>query len=85
MITHHFDATDEIKKIRHHKSLQRRKLYQQSRLTKLRAELVLLRNEGASFREIALWLRQAKRIKVTHTTVMRYLEKLPELKEKNHA
>lgn len=85
MSTHHFDATVELKKIRHHKSLQRRKMYQKSRLTKLRAELVLLRNEGASFREITLWLRQTKRIKVTHTTVMRYLEKLPELKENNNA
>lgn len=60
-------------------------MYQNSRLTKLRAELVLLRNEGASFCEITLWLRKTKRIKVTHTTVMPYLEKLPELKENNHA
>lgn len=85
MNTHHFDATDELKKIRHHKSVLRRKIYQQSRLTKLRAELVSLRSEGASFREIALWLRHTKRIKVTHTTVMRYLEKLPELKDNTHA
>jgi hypothetical protein len=81
MSTHHFDAPIELKKIRQLKTLKRRKSYQQSRLIKLRAELVLLRKVGASYREIILWLRQAKRIKTTHTTVMRYLEKLPELKE----
>ena len=85
MSTQHFDATVELKKIRQHKSIRRRKFYQQSRLAKLRAELVLLRKEGASYREISLWLRQTKRIKTTHTTVMRYLEKLPEFKEVNHA
>ena len=85
MSTQHFDATVELKKIRQHKSIRRRKCYQQSRLTKLRGELVLLRKEGASYREISLWLRQIKRIKTSHTTVMRYLEKLPELKEVNNA
>lgn len=82
MSTQHFDATVALKKIRQHKSICRRKSYQYSRLTKLRAEIVLLRKAGASYREITLWLRREKRIKTTHTTVMRYLEKLPEL-EKN--
>lgn len=81
MNTNHFDATVELKKIRQYKSVRRRKFYQHSRLAKLRVDLVLLRKEGASYREISLWLRQTKRIKTTHTTVMRYLEKLPELKE----
>lgn len=81
MSTHHFDAPTELEKIRQHKSIRRRKSYQQSRLIKLRTELVLLRKGGASYREIILWLRQTKRIKTTHTTVMRYLKKLPELKE----
>jgi hypothetical protein len=75
-----FNATDEIKKVRQHKAIRRRKSYQQSRLAKLRTELVLLRKEGASYREITLWLRSEKRVKTTHTTVMRYLEKLPEMK-----
>jgi hypothetical protein len=85
MSTQHFDATAELKKVRQHKAIRRRKSYQQSRLAKIRTELVLLRKEGASYREISLWLRREKRIKTTHTTVMRYLEKLPELKEVNHA
>ena len=81
MSTHHFDATVSLKKIRELKSVRRRKLYQRSRLVKLRAELVLLHKEGASYREISLWLCQTQRIKITHTTVMRYLEKLPEIQE----
>lgn len=85
MSAHHFDATTELNSIRRHKVIQRRKSYQHSRLAKLRSELVLLRKEGASFRELASWLRKTKRIKTTHTTVMRYLEKLPELKENHHA
>lgn len=85
MSTQHFNATIEIENLRRRKSIRRRKTYQHSRLAKLRHELVSLRKAGGSYRELALWLRQHKRIKVTHTTVMRYLEKLPEIKENNHA
>ena len=85
MSTHHFNAPDTLEILRTRKKIQQRKSYAQSRLTKLRAELVELRKAGASYREISLWLRQHKRIKIMHTTVMRYLEKLPELKERNHA
>ena len=85
MNTQHFNATAELEKIRKRKMLQKRKSFQCSRLKKLRTELVLLRKGGASYREIALWLRQTKRIKTTHTTDMRFLEKLPELRESGHA
>ncbi len=81
MSTHQFDATVVLKTIRQRKSIRRRKSFQRSRLEKLRAEIVLLRKECASYREISLWLCQTQRIKTTHTTVMRYLEKLPEMKE----
>ncbi len=85
MTTHHFNATDTLEILRKRKKIQQRKIYTQSRLTKLRTDLVKLRQAGASYRELVLWLRQDKRIKITHTTVMPYLEKLPELKECNHA
>jgi hypothetical protein len=85
MTTHHFNATDTLAILRKRKKIQQRKIYTQSRLTKLRRELVTLRQEGASYRELVFWLRHEKRIKITHTTVMRYLEKLPELKERNYA
>lgn len=85
MSTHHFNATTELNLIRQHKIIQRRKSYSYSCLTKLRSELVSLRKSGASYRDLALWLRKKKRIKITHTTIMRYLEKLPEFKETDHA
>jgi hypothetical protein len=85
MATQHFNATDTLEILRKRKKIQQRKIYTQSRLTKLRTDLVKLRQAGASYREISFWLRYDKRIKITHTTVMRYLEKLPELKEHNHA
>lgn len=81
MATQHFNATTELQGIRNQKSIRRRKTYQHSRLAKLRHELVSLRKAGGSYRELAIWLRQTKRIKVTHTTVMRYLEKLPDIQE----
>jgi len=85
MSTHHFDATSELNTIRCHKKIRRRKSYPYSRLTKWRTELVSLRKEGASFRELTLWLRKHKRIKMSHTTIMRYLKQLPELEENHHA
>jgi intein-encoded DNA endonuclease-like protein len=57
----------------------------QSRLKKYRAELVSLRKLGASYPELVLWLRHEKHTKVTHTTIMRYLAKLPELTEDIYA
>ena len=74
-----FNAQHEIEKIRMRRQLSKKKHYHKSRLTRYQAELVHLRNGGASYNEIALWLRLEKRIKVAHTTVMRYLNKLPEV------
>lgn len=85
MSTHHFNAPDVLTKIRQHKKVCQRKSYQKSRLIKLRSELVQLRKAGASYRELTLWLRKTKRIKMTHTSVMRYLKTLTELQESNHA
>lgn len=75
-----FDAQAEIKKLRIRKQLSKKKHYHKSRLHCYRVELVQMRMNGASYPELALWLRLEKRIKVAHTTVMRYLQKLPEMK-----
>lgn len=85
MMTHNFNAQQELLNIRQRKGIAHRKTYPRSRLQKWRAELVALRKAGASYPELALWLRQQKRIKVTHTTVLRYLSQLPELQETPHA
>jgi IS30 family transposase len=85
MSTQQFNAPNELAEIRNQRVARRRKTYQHSRLIKLRTEIVSLRKSGASFREIALWLRQTKRIKMAHTSVMRYLAKLPEINGDNNA
>lgn len=57
----------------------KRRQYRRSRLTRYRAELVALRDSGASYPQLAQWLRSEKRIHVAHTTVMRFLHQLPEV------
>jgi len=54
---------------------RRRCTWGKSRLVKHRAELEKLRAAGGSFADLALWLRQEKRIVVNRSTVMRFLEK----------
>ncbi len=89
-MTQPFNAAVELTTIHNQRKTMRQQAYRKSRLGRYRAELVALRKAGASLHDLALWLRQKKRIKVSHTTVMRFLAKLPELKitdpkEGNHA
>ena len=84
-MTQQFDAAVELTAMREHRKTLRQQTYRKSRLLKFRAEVVSLRKAGASLHDIALWLRQKKRIKISHTTVMRFLAKLPEVGEKNDA
>lgn len=85
MNKHNFDATLELEMVRTYTKICRRKSYQRSRLTKYRSELVQLKEAGASYRELMIWLRKNKRVKMAHTSVMRYLKNLPELKESQDA
>jgi hypothetical protein len=78
---HMFNAQTELEKLRQVKAVRRRKYLTQSRLHRYRAELVKLRQAGASYPELTLWLQHNKRMRVAHTTVMRYLKQLPELME----
>lgn len=76
----YFDAAAELSKVRQLRSIaKRRRTWGKSRLVPHRAEMVKLRNAGASFADIQLWLRKERRIKVVESTVRRYLQKLPEL------
>lgn len=79
MITQQFDAAQSLQVIRTYRTVCKQKAYQQSCLHKYRAELVALKQHGGSWRELALWLKQHKRRQISHTTIMRYLKKLPEL------
>ncbi len=78
MTTDNFNAPEALSEIREQRATKRRRSFRRSRLARYRSELVALRKHGASFHELAAWLR-SKRVKVSHTTVLRYLAKLPEL------
>lgn len=79
MTKQHFDAPAELVKLNDYCQSRRKSQYRRSRLHKCRAELVALAKAGASLRQLALWLQRDKRIKISHTSIMRYLKKLPEL------
>lgn len=59
---------------------QKRYSARQSRLDKFRAEIVSLRNEQASYRDLQQWLK-TKRVSVSVSTIARWLQKnAPELR-----
>jgi len=76
-----FDPHAEIERIRTRRAEARRKLDRKSRLDKYRAELVAMKQAGASCADLAEWLRMSHRCKVNRSSVDRYLKKLPELSE----
>jgi hypothetical protein len=53
--------------------------YRSSRLIRYRAELVARRRAGVSYLTLAAWLRTEHQIIVSHTTVLRFLNTLPEM------
>lgn len=76
-----FDPLAEVERIRARRAEARRKLYRKSRLDKYRAELVAMKQAGASCADLADWLRVNHRCKVNRSSIDRYLKKLPELRE----
>lgn len=74
-----FDAQAEVKRIRSLRAETRRKLFRKSRLDRYRAELVAMKQAGASCADLAVWLRMTHRCKINRSSIDRYLKKLPEL------
>ena len=75
-----FDPVAALAAVREHRAAaKRRRTWGKSRLVPHRAELVKLRAAGASFTELAEWLRREKRVKMDPSSVRRFLQKLPEL------
>jgi DNA-binding transcriptional MerR regulator len=68
----------ELEGIRQQRRMNRRRRYYRSRLDRYRAEIVSLRQAGATLADIALWLRR-RRCKVAPSTISRYLARLPEV------
>ena len=77
-----FDALKaEVQWVRARRAEARRRLYRKSRLDKYRAELVAMKQAGASCADLVEWLRVNHRLKVHRSSIDRYLKKLPELNE----
>lgn len=72
-----FDAQDALSRLRADRALRRPRRNRYSKLNRYRAELVALAKEGASFTEMAAWLK-SQRLPVAVSTVHRYLKSLPE-------
>lgn len=68
-----FDTDTELDLLRRQTSEIRKKRYARSRLDRYRGELLLHRG-GASVAELQRWLR-ARRIRVVHSTVARWIDK----------
>jgi len=67
-------AIDKVDQLKAHNRRIRKRVYRRSKLDKFRGELITLRREGASATDLQRWLKQ-QRIRVTLTTVTRWLEK----------
>jgi len=73
-----FDADVILAELRRKQRLMRRRVYRRSRLDRYRAELAKLRRAGASLGQLQLWL-DTKRLQVSRSTILRFLNRLPEL------
>jgi hypothetical protein len=74
-----FNAATTLESIQTERAIKRRRCtWGRSRLTKYRAELVSLRQAGASLGDLAYWLKSKYRVNVQRSTIDRYLKKLPE-------
>lgn len=79
-----FNAASEVTKIKRARGERRRKgRNYKSKLKPFRLELVSLYHEGASYEDLAYWLKTQKKVSAHSTTVMRYLYGLPELVRRN--
>ncbi len=79
MVDEEIDPTTELEQIRKVITAGKRKPYRKSKLDKFRAELVSLREHGASLAELQAWLRIKKRVKTERSTISRYLVQLSAL------
>lgn len=69
-----FNTIAVVERLKKETKELRKPRYRRSRLDRYKAELIALKQEGASNAECQRWLRQ-NRIKVDHRTVGRWIEK----------
>jgi hypothetical protein len=72
-----FDVQSELSTLKDQTKTIRKRSYsaRKSRLDKYTHQLLALNQAGASGAELQRWLRANKRIKVAHSTVLRWLDK----------
>lgn len=72
-----FDVHDELSELKAHSQAIRKRTYsaRKSRLDKYTHQLLALHQAGATAAELQRWLRRQKRVKVAHSTVLRWLKK----------
>lgn len=75
------EAASTLADIRAYRSAAIKVRYRSSKLRRYRNELVALHRAGASYRELAFWLRRHHRLRADPTTIRRYLIQLPEVME----
>lgn len=68
------DAEREVQRLRETARTVRKRRYSHSRLDRYKAELLALQAAGGRPVDLQRWLRE-RRIKVVHSTVVRWLEK----------
>ena len=73
------EAASTLSDIRAYRSAAIKVRYRSSKLRRYRNELVALHRAGASYRELAFWLRRHHRLRADPTTIRRYLVQLPEV------
>ncbi|MDD1829924.1 hypothetical protein LRP52_48195 [Photobacterium sp. ZSDE20] len=72
-----FDVQSELSALKAQTKAIRKRVYKtrKSRLDKFKFELLELHKAGASTAELQRWLRQNRRTKVVHSTILRWLDK----------
>ena len=73
MLTDEFNPKVTLSRLRAEAQVRRKKSYRTSRLDRLAGELLQLHRAGATAAELQRWLASERRIRVTHSTVSRWL------------
>jgi hypothetical protein len=71
------DAATALAHLRERRAIARKQRYRPSKLQRYRIALVALRQAGASYRELAYWLRRKHHVRADPTTIRRYLLQHP--------
>jgi IS30 family transposase len=73
MPNENFNPCDALSRLRADAKIRRKKSYRRSKLELVAGELMQLHRAGATPAELQRWLASERRIRVTHSTVARWL------------